>query len=75
MIFLKIKCLGINGEGIGYFKWLIIFVLYVLLKEEVLVKIMKVIFCYVEGELIKVKKLSKDCVVVLCFVYYECGGC
>ena len=34
---LKIKRLGINGEGIGYFKRLIIFVPYALPKEEVLV--------------------------------------
>ena len=60
---LKIKRLGINGEGIGYFKRLIIFVPYALPKEEVLVKITKATPRYAEGELIKVKKPSKDSVV------------
>ncbi len=72
---LKIKRLGINGEGIGYFKRLIIFVPYALPKEEVLVKITKATPRYAEGELIKVKKTSKDRVVAPCPVYYECGGC
>ena len=72
---LKIKRLGINGEGIGYFKRLIIFVPYALPKEEVLVKITKATPRYAEGELIKVKKPSKDRVVAPCPVYYECGGC
>lgn len=72
---LKIKRLGINGEGIGYFKRLIIFVPYALPKEEVLVKITKATPRYAEARLIKVKKQSKDRVVAPCPVYYECGGC
>lgn len=72
---LKIKRLGINGEGIGYFKRLIIFVPYALPKEEVLVKITKATPRYAEAQLIKVKKQSKDRVVAPCPVYYECGGC
>lgn len=72
---LKIKRLGINGEGIGYFKRLIIFVPYALPKEEVLVKITKATPRYAEGQLIKIKKESKDRVVAPCPVYYECGGC
>lgn len=72
---LKIKRLGINGEGIGYFKRLIIFVPYALPKEEVLVKITKATPRYAEGQLVKIKKESKDRVVAPCPVYYECGGC
>ncbi|OTP09489.1 23S rRNA (uracil-5-)-methyltransferase RumA [Enterococcus sp. 10A9_DIV0425] len=72
---LKIKRLGINGEGIGYFKRLIIFVPYALPKEEVVVKITKATPRYAEGELITIKKTSKDRVVAPCPVYYECGGC
>lgn len=72
---LKIKRLGINGEGIGYFKRLIVFVPYALPKEEVLVKITKATPRYAEGQLTKIKKSSKDRVVPPCPVYYECGGC
>lgn len=72
---LKIKRLGINGEGIGYFKRLIIFVPYALPKEEVLVKITKATPRYAEAELVKVKKPSSQRVVAPCPVYYECGGC
>lgn len=72
---LKIKRLGINGEGIGYFKRLIIFVPYALPKEEVLVKITKATPRYAEGQLVKIKKESKYRVVAPCPVYYECGGC
>ena len=72
---LKIKRLGINGEGIGYLKRLIIFVPYALPKEEVLVKMTKATPRYAEGELIKDKKTSKDRVEAPSPVYYECGGC
>lgn len=74
-ITLKIKRLGINGEGIGYFKRMIVFVPYALPKEEVLVKITKATPRYAEGQLVKVKKTSSDRVTAPCPVYYECGGC
>ncbi|MEY8446028.1 23S rRNA (uracil(1939)-C(5))-methyltransferase RlmD [Enterococcus ratti] len=74
-ISLKIKRLGINGEGIGYFKRLTIFVPYALPKEEVLVKITKTTSRYAQGQLIKIKKTSNNRVVAPCPVYYECGGC
>ncbi|MBO1301343.1 TRAM domain-containing protein, partial [Enterococcus sp. DIV1271a] len=74
-ITLKIKRLGINGEGIGYFKRMIVFVPYALPKEEVVVKITKATPRYAEGQLVKVKKTSTDRVTAPCPVYYECGGC
>lgn len=72
---LKIKRLGINGEGIGYFKRLIVFVPYALPKEEVMVKITKATPRYAEAALVRIKKASKDRVVPPCPVYEECGGC
>ncbi|MGM0123830.1 23S rRNA (uracil-5-)-methyltransferase RumA [Enterococcus sp. AZ194] len=72
---LKIKRLGINGEGIGYYKRLIIFVPNALPKEEVQVKITKATPKFAEASLVKIFKQSKERVVPPCTVYDSCGGC
>lgn len=72
---LKIKRLGINGEGIGYYKRLIVFVPNALPTEEVQVRITKSSEKFAEGELIKIVKKSKNRVVPPCPVYDTCGGC
>lgn len=72
---LKIKRLGINGEGIGYYKRLIIFVPNTLPKEEVQVKITKVTPKFAEATLVKILKESKERVEPPCNVYEACGGC
>ena len=54
-VFLDIKRIGINGEGIGYYKKLAIFVDGVLPKENVLVKITKVNKGYATAELVELK--------------------
>ena len=74
-ISLKIKRLGINGEGIGYYKKLIIFVPGALPKEEVTATITNVTPKFAEGTLQSVKKAAKDRVVPPCPVYETCGGC
>lgn len=56
-ISLKIKRLGINGEGIGYYKKLIIFVPGALPKEEVTATNHKCYTQICEGTLQSVKKL------------------
>lgn len=58
-ISLKIKRLGINGEGIGYYKKLIIFVPGALPKEEVTATITNVTPKFAEGTLQSVKKPLK----------------
>ncbi len=68
-ISLKIKRLGINGEGIGYYKKLIIFVPGALPKEEVTATITNVTPKFAEGTLQSVKKAAKDRVVPPCPVY------
>ncbi|WP_297078978.1 23S rRNA (uracil(1939)-C(5))-methyltransferase RlmD [uncultured Enterococcus sp.] len=72
---LKIKRLGINGEGIGYFKKLIVFVPRALPGEEVTATITNATPRYAEAELKKIIKKSKDRITPPCRVYDECGGC
>ncbi len=72
---LKIKRLGINGEGIAYYKRLIVFVKGALPKETVIAKITKATPRYAEAALIRVKEASPDRIIPPCPVYEECGGC
>ncbi|GGC76068.1 23S rRNA (uracil(1939)-C(5))-methyltransferase RlmD [Enterococcus wangshanyuanii] len=74
-ISLKIKRLGINGEGIGYYKKTIVFVPGALPKEDISVKITKVAPRFVEGQLTKIVKAAPERVIPPCPVYEECGGC
>lgn len=75
-ILLTIKRIGINGEGIGYYKRLAVFVVGALPKEEVVVKIVEVNDSFARGELVKIKNnLSPDRVVPPCKYYEKCGGC
>lgn len=72
---LDIKKLGINGEGIAYYKKRAIFIPGALPKEKVLVKITKKFPKYWEGQLIKIIKKSPFRVKPLCSIYEQCGGC
>lgn len=75
-LLLSIKRIGINGEGIGYYKRLAVFVKNALPGEECVVKITKLYDKYAEGELIRVKKnLSPNRIAPLCPYYEKCGGC
>lgn len=74
-ISLKIKRLGINGEGIGYYKKTIAFVPGALPKEDISAKITKVAPRFVEAQLTKIIKSAPERVVPPCPVYEECGGC
>lgn len=55
---LKIKKMGINGEGIGYFQRKIVFVPQALPEEYVLVRIKKEQAKYINAELVKILKKS-----------------
>lgn len=72
---IKIKRLGINGEGIGYYQRLIIFVPKALPHEEVTVKITKATPKFAEAELLKINKKSTDRITPPCQFYDRCGGC
>lgn len=72
---IKIKRLGINGEGIGYYKRLIIFVPRTLPGEDVQVRVTKASPKFAEAELIKIIKVSPDRIEPPCEFYDRCGGC
>lgn len=74
-ISLKIKRLGINGEGIGYHRKTIIFVPGALPKEEISIKITQVAPTFAQGEVTKINKFSSERVTPRCPVYETCGGC
>ena len=70
-----IKRIGINGEGIGYYKRQAVFIPGALVDEEVVAKCTKVAKGYSEAELIRVKKKSPNRVKPSCPLYGKCGGC
>ena len=74
-LLLNVKRLGINGEGIAYYKKRAVFIPRALPKEKVLVKITKKHRNYWEAKLLKVQKASKERVQPKCPIYEKCGGC
>lgn len=74
-ILVTIKRLGINGEGIGYYKRQAVFVDGVMPPEEVIVKITEVKHNFAKGELVKIKTRAKKRVTPFCKHYGVCGGC
>jgi 23S rRNA (uracil-5-)-methyltransferase RumA len=74
-ILLTIKRLGINGEGIGYYKRLAVFVPGAIPPEEVLVKITKVTPKYAYGEIKKIRIKAAKRVQPFCKHFGTCGGC
>jgi len=72
---LKIKRMGINGEGIGFYKKTLVFVPGALKGEEVFCQIVSVKRNFVQAKLLKINKASKFRVDPECGVYEECGGC
>ena len=72
---LTIKRLGINGEGVGYFKRQVVFVPGALPGEEVVVEATKVNPKFAEARIKKIRVASKDRVQPPCPFYEQCGGC
>ncbi|MFC0190305.1 23S rRNA (uracil(1939)-C(5))-methyltransferase RlmD [Fictibacillus aquaticus] len=72
---LTIKRLGINGEGVGFFKKTVVFVPGALPGEEITAEITKVFPNRAEAKVKKLRKPSKDRVTPPCPIYEECGGC
>ncbi|MEH7121905.1 23S rRNA (uracil(1939)-C(5))-methyltransferase RlmD [Bacillus sp. JJ1773] len=72
---LTIKRLGINGEGVGYFKKQVVFVPGALPGEEVVVEATKVNPKFAEAKIKKIRKKSEHRVQPLCPIYEQCGGC
>lgn len=74
-ILISIKRLGINGEGIGYYKRLAVFVPFAIPGEDVVVRITEVHDTYSKGEVVKIKSSSDDRVTPECNIFQKCGGC
>ena len=75
-ILLSIKRIGINGEGIGYYKRLAVFVPGAIPGEEAVVRISDVFEKYAIGQLLRFKKEpSPYRVTPPCPYYDKCGGC
>ncbi|WP_289140842.1 23S rRNA (uracil(1939)-C(5))-methyltransferase RlmD [uncultured Brevibacillus sp.] len=72
---LTIKTLGINGEGIGYFKRKIVFVDKALPGEVIHAQVTEVKEKYATARLLKVVEKSPARTKAPCPVYEECGGC
>ncbi|MFC4182400.1 23S rRNA (uracil(1939)-C(5))-methyltransferase RlmD [Saccharococcus thermophilus] len=72
---LTIKRLGINGEGVGYFKKQVVFVPGALPGEEVVVEATNIHPKYAEAKIKKIRKRSPYRVTPRCPVYEQCGGC
>ncbi len=72
---LKIKRMGINGEGIGFYQKTLVFVPGALKGEDIYCQITSIKRNFVEARLLKVNKKSKFRVVPACTIYNECGGC
>lgn len=70
-----IKRIGINGEGIGYFKRKAVFIPGTLPGEEVVASVEKDHPNYVEARVRRIRKQSKDRIDPPCPVYAKCGGC
>jgi 23S rRNA (uracil1939-C5)-methyltransferase len=72
---LTIKKIGINGEGVGFFKRKIVFVPGALTGEEVVVEVTKVHPKFTEARIKKIRKKSPQRTKAPCPVYEQCGGC
>ena len=72
---LTIKSLGINGEGIGYFKRKIVFVDKALPGEVIHAQVTDVKEKYATARLLKVIEKSPARTKAPCPLYEECGGC
>ena len=72
---LTIKRLGINGEGIGFFKRNVIFVRGALPGEEITAQVTHVKKNFAEARMVKLRKASEHRQTPPCPIYEDCGGC
>ena len=72
---LDIKRLGINGEGIGFYKKLAVFVDNAIPGEGHNVCVTKVLNKMAFAETFEIKHSSPDRIDIRCPYYKECGGC
>ncbi|WP_202128685.1 23S rRNA (uracil(1939)-C(5))-methyltransferase RlmD [Paenibacillus dendrobii] len=74
-IIVTIKRIGINGEGVGYYRRKAVFIDGALPDEVVKAKVTRVESGYLNGEIIEIEKRSAQRQEPPCPVYGICGGC
>ncbi|XOK60287.1 23S rRNA (uracil(1939)-C(5))-methyltransferase RlmD [Paenibacillus elgii] len=74
-IVVTIKRIGINGEGVGYYKRKAVFIDGTLPEEVVKATVTKVEPSYITAKLVEVEKASPHRQKPPCPVYESCGGC
>lgn len=74
-VLITIKRLGINGEGIGYYKKQAVFVDGVFPPEQVVVKVTDLQRGYAKAEVVRIKVKAAKRVKPFCKHYGTCGGC
>lgn len=72
---LTIKRLGINGEGIGFFKRNVVFVPGAIPGEEITAQVTNVKRNFAEARMLKLRKPSPHRQAPPCPIYDACGGC
>ncbi|WP_078382095.1 23S rRNA (uracil(1939)-C(5))-methyltransferase RlmD [Sutcliffiella halmapala] len=72
---LTIKRLGINGEGVGYFKKQVVFVQGALPGEEVVAEVTNIKHKFAEAKIKKIRIKSPHRIAPPCPIYEQCGGC
>lgn len=72
---LDIKRLGINGEGIGFYNRMAVFVENAIPGEGHNVEVFKTENKMAFAKTLEIKHISKDRVIPSCPYYNECGGC
>ena len=75
VIKLNIESCDLNGQGIGHYEGLVVFVAGAIKDEVILAHIIKVKKTYAIGKIEKVITASKDRIDPICPVYNKCGGC
>ncbi|WP_160041372.1 MULTISPECIES: 23S rRNA (uracil(1939)-C(5))-methyltransferase RlmD [Paenibacillus] len=74
-IVVTIKRIGINGEGVGYYRKKAVFVHGALPDEVVKAMVTRTEPGYLTGEIIEIEKKSPQRIEPPCPIYYKCGGC
>jgi len=75
LMVVTIKRIGINGEGVGYFKRKAVFVPGALPEEVVKAKAVRVEPTYISAALVEIEKTARHRKMPECPVYDACGGC
>jgi len=74
-ILVTVKRLGINGEGIAYYKRLAVFIPFAIPGEEVIARVKTVNEKYATAELVKIMAPSVGRIEPICPYFKLCGGC